>query len=103
MNKRVFMWTTAVAFLVLCGLLCVRAGLDEVTHTSAFLRGVDSAAGWLLSILGFVLSLSVLALGGYPPGNGVLLLFVTLFASSVIWGVVVGNLVQVIRKKTPTT
>ena len=106
MNKRAFIWTMATMFLVLCGLVYVRAGLDEVEHMTALLRTVDSAAGWLLSTLGFIVSLIVFAFGGDPQVNGILgilLFFVALFASSMAWGIMVGRFVHVIKEKAEAT
>ena len=103
MNKKIFFVTTAFVALVLVGLFCVRIGLDEVAHTSALLRAVDTMCGLALCILGFVASLSFFILGGDPPSHGMLVFVLGIIISSVIWGILVERALHFIRKGTVAT
>jgi len=87
-NKKTFLITTVLAALVMIVLLFVRIGLDGARATG-FIHIVDAVAGWFFSCLGFVISLTVLVFRGDPPGNGIILMFLGIISSSLIWGVVV--------------
>lgn len=98
MNKPVFIIATIVIALLLIGLVCVRIALDGTAHTSPALRVVDTVAASALSILGFVVSLTVLVLGGDPPGSGIVFLLCGIVAGSLLWGLLIERVARLVKK-----
>lgn len=96
MNKKLFLRITILAIVVMFALVIFRFVLDEV-EMGPTLDFFDSAAGYILSILGFGLIISIF-LFGKEPTYPLFILALSLVASGIIWGIILERSIFLIRK-----
>jgi mannose/fructose/N-acetylgalactosamine-specific phosphotransferase system component IIC len=96
MNKKLFLRITILAIVVMVALVIFRSALDEV-EMGPTLRFFDSAAGYILSIIGFGLIISLLLFGKEIP-YPLFILALSLVVSGIIWGIILERAVFLIRK-----
>ncbi len=96
MNKKLFLRITILAIIIMFALVIFRSALDEFEMGST-LRFLDSAAGYILSILGFGLIISLLLFGKEIPYS-IFIMVLSLVASGIIWGIILERAISLIRK-----